>query len=326
MPANLTPEFEKAQRFYRQAATDEQKLDALREMLSVIPKHKGTDRMQGDIKRRISQLRKTLVKSSSAKGPDPFHIPRSGAGQVVLIGAPNVGKSMLVATTTNAQVKVADYPFTTAIPAPGMWAYEDVQIEVIDTPPITPQHIPAGLMGTIRFAELVAVMVDAATEPVAQAQAILGQLDERGLALRSVRRDELDPDQTGVQSGIIIASKMDLAAPDDIQALRELFAGKLEVWAVSAETGEGLGELLERLWQLLAVIRVYTKQPGKAPDRDKPFTLPAGATVDDLAGEIHRELTEKMKYARIWRDGRFAGQHVRRDESLRDKDVVEIHG
>ena len=165
MPANLTPDYERAEERLRQAADDAERLEALREMLSTIPKHKGTEKMQADIKRRISQLTKAAAKKTHVKGVDPFHIPRGGAGQIVLVGPPNVGKSQLLATTTHAAVKVADYPFTTALPAPGMWNYQDVQMELVDTPPVTAGHVPPGLLGTIRAADIIAVVVDAADEP-----------------------------------------------------------------------------------------------------------------------------------------------------------------
>src|SRR5689334_19507521 len=113
MPANLTPDYDRADQRYRAATTDDERLEALREMFAVIPKHKGTEKLQADLKRRISQFRKAVAKKP-AKGVDPFHVPRAGAGQVVIIGPPNVGKSLLVARTTHAPVKVADYPYTTA--------------------------------------------------------------------------------------------------------------------------------------------------------------------------------------------------------------------
>ena len=288
MPANLTPEYEKADAAFRRAKSDQERLDALREMLRVIPKHKGTDRMQGDLKRRISQLRKAEGKKSARGGPDPFHIPKTGAGQVVLAGPPNVGKSMLVGTTTNASVKIADYPFTTAVPVPGMWSYEDVQIELVDTPPLTADHVIGGLMGTIRTSDIICIVVDAADDPLEQAEMVLNVLGSRGLMLRSVPRSELEAGEFAQHSGLILANKADIAPPENVSTLREIYADKLEVREVSAVTGEGLPELLRRLWDLLEVIRVYTKEPGLPPDLEKPFTLPLGSTVGDLAIEIHR--------------------------------------
>jgi ribosome-interacting GTPase 1 len=326
MPANLTPEYEKAEQTYREAATDEERLEALREMLRAIPKHKGTEKMQADIKRRISQLRKAAAKKGAPRGPDPFHIPKGGAGQVILVGLPNVGKSMLLAATTKAPVKAAEYPFATALPVPGMWRHEDVQIELVDTPPVTAGHVPPGLMGTIRSADIICIVADAAGEPLEQVETVWDLLTGRGLVLRSVPRTGLDAADRNQRSCLIVANKVDLAPPDSVAALREIYADRLEVCPISAATGQGLDALRERLWQLLAVVRVYTKKPGLPPDNDQPFTLRIGSTVEDLAREIHRELPETMKYARIWGEGRFDGQHVQRTEVLRDRDVVEIRG
>lgn len=324
MATNVSPEYEKADQKYREATDDDQRLLALREMLSTIPKHKGTEKMQADIKRRISQLRKAEGKKGSKRGPDPFHVPKSGAGQVVLVGPPNVGKSMLVAAATNASVKVADYPFTTAIPAPGMAMYEDAQIQLVDTPPVTAGHVPSGLMGTIRLADLLAIVVDCADEPLGQVDTVLELMADKGLELCSTPLSELDSDEPSRHSALIIANKADAVSADDLLTLRELYADRLNVWPVSAATGEGIEELLEGIWRQLAMIRVYTKQPGKSADRERPFTLPVGSTIQDLAREIHRELPEKMRFARIWGEGRFDGQQVQRTEELRDKDVVEI--
>ena len=326
MPANVSPEYEKAELRFRAASTDDEKLDALQEMLRTLPKHKGTEKMQADLKRRISQLRKAgAKKAASKKGPDPFYIPKGGAGQVILVGAPNCGKSMLLATTTNAPVKVADYPYTTALPVPGMWPHEDVQIELVDTPPMTAEHIPPGLMGTVRSADLIAIVINSSGDGLEELDMITGILAERELALQSVPRNELDPNDRHQRSAIVIATKSDLAEPGSVETLGELYEGKLEILPVSAATGVGMDRLRERLWQLLAMVRVYTKRPGKHEDRSDPFTLPAGSSIEDLARGIHRELPEKMKFARIWGEGRFDGQQVHRTELLHDKDIVEIH-
>lgn len=325
MPANLTPEYEKAEQRYREATDDEARVAALQAMLSSIPKHKGTEKLQADIKRRLSQLRRDQQRTARTKGPDPFHIPRGGAGQAVLVGAPNTGKSSLLAATTNAQAHVGDYPFATVVPQPGMWALDDVQIELVDTPPFTAERVPTGLMGTLRDADAVCVVVEAGDAALDQVEMSLGVLEARGLTLRSRPRNELAAAGGGSHAGLIVANKADVAPPGAIEGLRELYGGVLEVFAVSARTRQGLDDLFRRLWELLAMIRVYPKEPGRPPDRQKPFTLPAGATVADLARQIHRDLPETMKFARLWGHGRFEGQQVHRTEVLRDRDVVEIH-
>jgi len=346
MPANVTPEYERAEQRYRQATTDEERLAALQEMLSTVPKHKGTEKMQADIKRRLSQLRKAEQKSAQSKGPDPFHIPKSGAGQVVLVGPPNTGKSSLLAATTNADAKVADYPFTTVVPQPGMWHNEDVQIELVDTPPITPDHVPTGLMGTIRSADLVCVVVEAGDDTLEQVESALTVLSARGLTLKSIPRNVLNASDPAQRSGLIVVNKADLAGPGAVETLREIYGSagpfdrgnhlnkapseanaerSLEVVAVSARTGLGLDDWFKRLWELLAMIRVYSKQPGRPAEMEKPFTLPLGASIADLARQIHRGLVDTMKYARLWGHARFEGQQVHKTELLQDRDIVEIH-
>ncbi|RME89697.1 MAG: TGS domain-containing protein [Verrucomicrobia bacterium] len=326
MPANLTPEFEKAEQRLREATTDEERIEALQEMLRTIPKHKGTEKMQAAIKRRLSQLRKEAQKKGRvSRGPDPFHIPRSGAGQVVLVGPPNTGKSRLLAVTTHAEAKVADYPYTTVVPQPGMWIRDGLPIELVDTPPITAEHVPAGLMGTMRGGDLVCPVVEAGDEALDQLETVLQVLEERRLTLVNRPRNELDRADPSLRAGLVIANKCELAEPGTVEALRELLDGRLEVVPVSAATGEGLDHLFRELWRLLAVIRVFSKEPGQPPDLEKPFALDLGSTVEDLAREIHRELPERMKFARIWGEGRHPGQQVQRGEPLRDGDIVEIH-
>jgi hypothetical protein len=325
MPANLTPEYERAEQRYREATDDEERMAALQAMLSTVPKHKGTEKLQADIKRRLSQLRHEQQRVAHTRGLDPFHIPRSGAGQVVLVGPPNTGKSSLLAAATNAEARVADYPFTTIVPQPGMWVLDDMQIELVDTPPFTAERMPAGLIGTIHNADVVCVVAEAGDAALDQVEMALGVLRARGLTLRSVPRNELAAAGAGFRPGLIVANKAELTSAGTLETLRELYRGNLEVIAVSAGTGRGLDDLFRRLWALLAMIRVYAKEPGKPLDRHRPFLLPAGATIADLARLIHRDLPETMKFARLWGHGRFEGQPVHRTEVLRDGDAVEIH-
>ncbi len=325
MPANLTPEYEKAQQRLREAKTTEERIAALEQMLAVIPKHKGTEKLQADLKRRLSQLRREQQKAPKRKGPDPFHIPKSGVGQVVLVGLPNTGKSSLLTAVTDAEAKVAEYPFTTVVPQPGMWFMDDAQIELIDTPPVAAGHVPSGLMGTLRNAHVVCVVVEANNNSLEHAEIVLNVLRERGLMLRSIPVNQINRADPSMHSGLIVANKADLADPDTVELLRVLYAGTLDVLAVSALTKAGLPELFKRLWELLAMIRVYSKEPGKPPDLRKPFILPAGSTVAELARLIHRELANSMKFARLWGHSRFDGQLVPKTELLHDRDIVEIH-
>jgi uncharacterized protein len=331
MPANLTPDYEKADLRYRQAATQEERIRALEEMLAAIPKHKGTEKMQADLKRKLSQLRKEEQKTSHTHGPNPFHVPHSGAGQVVLIGPPNTGKSSLLACTTHAEPKIADYPFTTSVPLPGMWEREDVQIELVDTPPLTHDHVPPGLMGTIRRADLLGLVIEAGETALDQAETILDLLGARGLSVKSIPIHLLPTNDTSIMSGLIIANKTDSTSSENVQALQSLYyhekrgSGSLSVVPISVRLEQGLEVLFEALWRLLGRIRVYTKQPGRPPDLHRPFVVPAGATVADVARQIHRDLPERMKFARLWGHSRFEGQQVHKTEALRDRDVVEIH-
>lgn len=325
MPANLTPDYERAEEKYRAAGDDDARLAALREMFATIPKHKGTEKLQADLKRKISLMRKAIAHKPS-KGPDLFHVPRSGVGQVVLCGLPNTGKSSLVGKLTHAPVKIGDYPFTTTLPFPGMCHYEDVQFELVDTPPFTADHVVGGLMGTIRAADLIAVVVDASADPLEEAQAAFDVFEGRGMKVRTARVLDLDPSNPAAHSALIIANKCDQADAQTLAALHDLYCDHLEVFPTSAHTGEGLTPLVQRLWELLCMIRVYTREPGKAvAEKGKPFALPLGSTVEDLAREIHRDLPQKMRFARLWSPGHIAGLQVHRTEELHDGDTVEIH-
>jgi len=325
MPANLTPEYEKAEAIYRQAASDEERVAALQAMLAAIPKHKGTEKMQADLKRRLSQLRRAEQRASHTRGPDPFHILKSGAGQVVLIGPPHTGKSSLLAVTTNAAAKVAEFPFTTVVPQPGMWTHDDVPIELVDTPPFTAEHVPTGLMGTLRNADVICVVAEANDDALEQTESVLNVLRERGLALRTAPRTALSGANGEVRPGLLVLNKADAGEPAVASTLRELYAGELEILSVSAHTKQGLEEWFGKLWELLAMVRVYAKAPGQPADLHKPFVLPVDSTVADLARLIHRDLPETMKFARLWGHSRFEGQHVHKTEVLSDRDIVEIH-
>lgn len=325
MPANLTPEYKKADEWYRSASTDDERLAALEEMLRAIPKHKGTEHMQADLKRRISKLKAAAesgAKKGGGKGVDIFHVPPSGAGQVTLIGTPNAGKSAILAALTSAPVTVADYPFATDKPMPGMAKFEDVQIQLVDTPPITAEYAPPGLVNTCRTSDLLAIVIDLSADVLNQMEVCTRYLDSHHLIW-----DEAVPQSLQLgRPTFVIAAKADLAPEGTLETLKELFERPFEYLEISSETGRGLDTLMHRLFEMLDIVRIYAKKPGHEADMKDPFTLPRGSTTHDLAVHIHRELAEKFKTARAWNaPGIHDGQNVPRDHVLSDREIVELH-
>ncbi|HUU93640.1 MAG TPA: TGS domain-containing protein [Phycisphaerae bacterium] len=323
MPANLTPQYLNAEKAFRAAKTVAEKIAALEEMYATIPKHKGTEKMQGDIKRKLAKFRQAALQVKAKGGVDPFHVEKHGAGQFVLFGMPNSGKSALVGAVTKAHVNVAPYPFATHGPVPGMMAFEDVQIQLVDLPPVTREAIVPGMMGTVRGADGILVCVDlSAPDLLDQVDACLGILEGRGMV-----PEGREVPEGGVERRILlVGTKADVAgAADTFAALKELHAGLAPMFATSAQTGQGMDELARRCFEMLDVVRVYSKEPGKPPDMRQPFILPRGSTVLDMAADVHREIAQNLKRARIWGGGKYDGQPVQRDHVLADRDVIELH-
>jgi len=325
VPANLTPEYFKAEKWFREAATTDEKILALEQMLRVMPRHKGTDHLRADLRRKLSKLKEAPAKKAGAKHADIFYVPRSGAGQVVLLGTPNCGKSSIVAALTNAKVNVADFPFATGAPVPGMATFEDIQIQLIDMPPITADYLAPGQVGTYRNCDLIAICIDLSADAAEQMRICLDFLESRNLLLDEQTGELDEHGNVLAKRAFCICTKSDIAGTDAFQTLKQSCKRSFEFVEVSAETGTGLDKLPATFFSLLNIIRIYAKPPGKKPDMTEPFTLPAGASVSDLANDIHRELADKLKFARIWGTGVHPGQNVQLNHILNDKDIIELH-
>jgi ribosome-interacting GTPase 1 len=325
MPANLTPEYFKAEKWYREAKTPDEKILALERMLSVMPKHKGTDHLKADLRRKLSKLREGAQQKGRASVADVFYVPRSGAGQIVLLGTPNCGKSSIVSALTNAKVNVAEFPYATTAPVPGMVTFEDIQIQLVDMPPITADYIAPGQVGTYRNCDLIAIVIDLSADAHEQFGVCVDFLESKSLLIDSETPAYDAQGNALAKEAFCICTKSDIAEGDALEKLKQSCKYPFEFIEVSAATGSGLDVLAEEIFKLLKIIRVYAKPPGKPADMTEPFTLPAGSTVMDLATTIHRQLAEKLKSARIWGTGVYDGQNAQRNHVLNDKDIIELH-
>lgn len=328
MPANLTHQYRKAEEEYRQAGTPEEELTCLQTMLREIPKHKGTDRLQADLKSKIAKLKRELQTQKRSGKRTGIRIPRQGAGRVVLLGGPNSGKSCLLRNLSNAHPEVAPFPFTTQKPSPGMVPCEDVMVQMIDTPPVTRDFVDPDTTSLVRGADLVLLLVDLGDDDgIEHFREALAKI--QGSKTRLDRETRLDPEDLGVTytRTFLVLNKIDLPEFEiRLELLRELCRTEFEEFKISAETGAGLDQLKDAIFESLDVVRVYTKDPHqKEPDLSQPFTLRRGSTLSDVAELIHKDFAKNLKFARVWGTATHDAAVVKGNYVVHDKDIVELH-
>jgi len=326
MPANLTPQYLEADRRFKAAKTIEEKVAALEEMLSLIPKHKGTEHLQGDLKRRLAKLRAEAEQARRRRGGFSTSVDREGAGQVVLVGPPNAGKSSLVACLTKAQSEVGDYPFTTRRPIAGMMQFVNIQIQLVDLPAVSDEYMEPWVPSLVRPADLALLIADLASPSVLEdLEKVIAILDRRKVALVSPGSP---PPPTGWAHvpTLLLANKADTASAETVlEILRSEYRSRFPVHAVSAQTGRGLEPLRRTIYDGLRIVRVYSKPPGKEPSMQSPVVLPRGSTIVEMAAAIHKDFARQLKYARVWGGTKFSGQRVQQDYVVQEGDVIELH-
>lgn len=328
MPANLTPEYRKAEESFRAAKTIDEKIERLEEMISTLPKHKGTDHLHADLRRRMATLQKQLDGVDRKRRHDSSaEIAREGAAQIILIGPPSSGKSTILDLLTNAHPEIGSFPFTTHTMQPGMVPFEDIMIQLVDTPPVTSDFMPRHLLSIVRKADGLLLVTDMSSDSTLDdVNAVIEAFTSRHVRLGgkssgdwhdTVTRDNLETR--------VIANKMDAPdAEERCMLLRQMLGPSLIIFPVSCVTGKNVPELPRMMFQWMKIVRVYTKVPGEKAERKNPYTVFEGQCVGDICSRIHKDFSEKLRFARLWR-GTDNPITVSRYESVRDGDILELH-
>jgi hypothetical protein len=325
MPANLPPHYFEAEKRYRTARDPEEKIAALRTMLAIMPRHKGTDRLHADLRRKIAKFSQEAERKYATARRTGFYIQREGAGQVMLVGPANAGKSQLLAALTEAVPEIAEYPFTTQTPIPGMMKFEDIQIQLVDTPPIGHKEVRILLANTLRNADLIAIVMDLSSEPAGQVEATLQ-------GLREARIEPSTDDATLTSPGayprrmLIVGNKNDLpGSNENWTILRSRYDRLFSLVSISATEARGLENLKRTFYDALNIVRVYTKSPGSKADLSDPMILEKGSTMEEAAESLHKDFRQNLKYAIVWGSGKYDGQRVSKAHILQDGDIIEFH-
>jgi ribosome-interacting GTPase 1 len=297
-------------------------------MMAKIPKHKGTDHLRADLRRKLSRLKSAgKAKKGAARHASVYNIGKEGAAQIVIVGAPNVGKSSLVASETKADPEVSPAPFSTWGPTPGMMAIDNIQVQLIDTPPLNPDHVEADMFNLVRSCDMILVMVDLQADPVQQLEETMEILAEQRVIPEHWAENYADAERRYFfKPCLVLANKCDDESDDEVyEIFRELLEGDCPMLPVSVQTGRNIVAMKKEIYRKLGIMRVYSQAPGEQAKLNLPFVLPLGATIEQFAGKVHQDFAKNLKSARVWgQSAAFEGQTVSRDHVLQDGDIVEL--
>ncbi len=325
MPTNLPPEYYKVEERYKAATTLEEQTELLELMISTIPKHKGTDHLRADLRRRLSKMKERGRQTKkTGKATSAFIIDREGGGQVAVIGHTNVGKSTLLAELTNADPEVSENPYTTWQPSPGMMLIEDAQVQLIDTPPIDREFIEPEFYVMLRRADMILIMVDLESDPISQLEDTVEKLIENRVIPLHLKSHYTDLGNAYIPVLVLCNKYDDQSADENYHIFCELMETEWPCLPISARTKRNIDQMKEQIYETLGIMRIYSKPAGEEPDLSAPFIIQKGATVEQFALQLHRDFYDNLKSARVWGSSDFDGQMVSRDYILHDKDIVEL--
>jgi ribosome-interacting GTPase 1 len=328
MPANLPPQYFEKEKELKKAKNPQEKIAILEDLLAIVPKHKGTEKLQALLKTKISKLKTQGQKSpAAARHTATFQVEKTGAGQVIIIGSPNTGKSSLIEALTNAHPEIGDYPFTTRLPSPAMMPYENIQIQLVDMPPITQDYFEFWQAELIKGADAALLVLDlSVSDPAEEYLTLLAKLEEKRIGLFPPEKYIPLERQQFMKKTLIIANKCDHPRADEnLEEIKSFVDQGFIPIPVSIFKEETIEHLREQIYILLDVIRVYSKIPGKKVDHKDPFVFKKGSSLMDMAEAVHKDFAQKLKYARIWGKNKYQGQKVNRSYILEDEDIIELH-
>jgi len=321
MVVNLPPQYHEKENELKKAKSPEEKIAVLEEMLAIMPKHKSSEKLQALLKSKISKYRKMIEKSSSTTKKTPIiQIPKEGAARVVICGPTNSGKSTLLTDITKAKPEIADYPFTTTVPIPGMLQYQDIKIQIIEVPPLSIDFTENWVGDFIRSSNLIIFLFDLSSDN------LIEEIEESLNVLEKFKVKKEGQFQFFYKI-LWIGNKIDVPNYKEIKDIFvELYKEKIPNFLeISAKENINTENLPDNIFNNLDIIRIYTKIPGKPPDLENPYTIKKGSKVENLAEIIHKDIVKNFKYARLWREGVEKSIIVGRDYELKDKDIIEIH-
>ncbi len=334
MPANLPPHYYKLEKEFRVERDLSEKLRMAEELLRLMPKHKGTDKLQAEMKGKISKLKKQISSGGSGKGGGASvtaaldHVDKEGAGQIVLLGPPNSGKSSILDYYTNVKPLIGDYPYTTREPQAGMMKFESIQLQLVDTPPISPDLFETWMLGIIRNADLICLVAGVGDDGFEErVQYVVEKLEERRIILTHTVPDPATVEDASLahKKTIIAAHKIyDDGGEKRMSRFEELYPG-MKVIGTSILDDDSMVRLQKAMYEHLNIMRVYTKTIGHDPDFEDPIIVPPGATVEEAAFALHKDFAYKLQYAKVWGEGKHDGQRVQKTFVLQDGDIIEFH-